>query len=251
MLIQNLQSSVWMAGLVGHLLLVMVLLVRGRVARFPLFTALIIFYIVRTATPQMPFTHTLQPGTYMWLFWGFEIGDVILRALVLGELLRLAFKGTEVPLARVAAWSAVAVALSVALAVLAGPMQRMLVWSIFAKGNLAVAILSLLALVALIWTRGKTHLPWRSHIFAISSGLAFYALIFLSLQAMQLWGGSAANPHGEHAAFLRQWMQASAAVAYLAVVLYWVVSLWLDDGSARSAARGLRKPVAGAGPSAA
>jgi hypothetical protein len=230
MLINTLQSSVWMAGLVAHLLLLLILVVRDRVARFPLFAALIVFYIARTAIPQMAFTHTLSQTAYVWLFWSFEIGDVALRALVLGELLWHAFRGTQVQPLRVVAWSAVAVALSAALAVIAGPMQKILIWSIFAKGNVAVAILSLVALGALIFTRRRTGLAWHSHEIAVGGGLAFYALVFLVLQGMRLWGAGPASPHGgEHMSLLRHWMQASAAIAYLAVVFFLMVSLWLDD----------------------
>ena len=231
MLLHNLQSSIWMTGLVAHLLLLLVLVVRGRVARYPIFTALIVFYVVRSVLPRMDFTHTLSQTAYLWLFWSFEIGDVVLRALVLGELIWHAFRGTQVQPARVAAWSAVAIAASAALAVVAGPMQSILVWSIFSKGNVAVAILSLVTLAALIFTRSRTGLAWRSHVFAICNGLAFYAIVFLVLQAMRLWGAGSASPHGssEHVSTLRLWMQASAAVAYLLVVLYWLVAMWLDD----------------------
>src|SRR5450631_2207397 len=136
MLIHNLQSSLWMTVFVVHLLLLLILFVRGRVARYPIFTALIVFYVVRSVLPKMAFTHTLSQTAYLWLFWSFEIGDVVLRALVLGELIWHAFRGTQVQTARVMAWSAVAIAASLALAVLAGPgpTQSILVWSIYAKG---------------------------------------------------------------------------------------------------------------------
>ena len=238
MLINNLQSAIWMAGLVAHLLLLLILLVRGRIARYPIFTALIVFYVVRSGAPEMAFTHSLSQTAYLWLFWSFEIGDVALRALVLGELIWHAFRSTQVQPVRVVAWSAVAIAASAALAVLAGPMQSILVWSIFAKGNVAVAILSLITLAVLILTRNRTGLAWRSHELAIGIGLAFYAFVFLVLQGMRLWGAGSASPHGggEHATTLRLWMQASAAVAYLLVVFYWLVAMWFDDRPRRSAA---------------
>jgi hypothetical protein len=226
----RLQDYLWMAGLIAHVLLLLVLLVRGRVMRLPLFTLLIVFYIARTGVPQMAFTHSLPMRTYINLFWGFEIGDVVLRALVLAEVMRHAFQGTRVQLGRLAAWSVVAVVLSIALSVVTGPTQRMLLWSIFSKGNVAVAILSLFVIVALVATRRATGLSLRSHEIAISGGLAFYALTFLVLQGIRMWGAGQANPHGgEHMAFFHYWMQASAAVTYLGVVVYWAVSLWFDD----------------------
>ncbi len=238
MLINNLQSSIWMAGLVAHLLLLLILLVRGRIARYPIFTALIVFYVVRSVLPEMTFTHTLSQTAYLWLFWSFEIGDVVLRALVLGELIWHAFRGTQVQATRVVAWSAVAIAASAALAILAGPIQSILVWSIFAKGNVAVAILSLITLAVLILTRSRTGLAWRSHEFAIGGGLAFYAFVFLVLQGMRMWGGGVASPHagGQHVSMLRLWMQASAAVAYLLVVFYWLVAMWFDECPRRATA---------------
>ena len=240
MLNQSLQSSLWMAGLLGHLLLLLVLIVRGRVTRFPLFTLLIVFYIARTAIPQMSFTHTLGPTTFLWLFWGFEIGDILLRALVLGELLWIAFRPTTIPGTRVIAWSAVAVALAGALAMAIGPshppVQAMLAWSIFTKGNLAVAFLSLLVLAMLLFTRATTGLAPRSHVLAIAGGLAFYAFIFLLLQAIRLWGTGQPSPHGSgQLSYFRYWMRASAAGAYFAVVVFWIFSLWFDDRPATPA----------------
>ena len=229
-----------MAGLLAHLLLLLVLVVRGRVARFPLFTLLIAFYIARTAIPQMSFTHNLSPTAFLWFFWGFEIGDILLRAAVLGEVLWIAFRPTAIPGVRVIAWSAVAVALAGALTMAIGPshppVQAMLAWSIFTKGNLTVAFLSLLVLAMLLFTRSTTGLPARSHVLAIAEGLAFYAFVFLLLQATRYWGGGHANPHGgEHVSYLRYWMRFSAATAYLAVVLYWIASFWFDERPASPA----------------
>jgi hypothetical protein len=232
---QGLQSSLWMAGLLGHILLLLVLVVRGRVSRFPFFTVLIAFYIARTAIPQMSFTHTLSPTAFLWFFWGFEIGDIVLRAVVLGELLWIAFRPTTIPGSRVIAWSAVAVALAGALAMAIGPshpqVQAMLAWSFFTKGNLTVAFLSVLVLAMLLFTRGTTGLSPRSQVFAIAGGLAFYAIVFLSLQAIRFWGSGQASPHGggEHVSYLRYWMRSSAATAYLLVVYFWILRFWFDD----------------------
>lgn len=240
MLSQNLQSSLWMAGLLAHLLLLLVLVVRGRVARFPLFTLLIVFYIVRMSLPQMSFTHTLSPTAFLWFFWGFEIGDILLRAVVLGELLWIAFRPTAIPGVRVVAWSAVAVALAGAIAMAVGsahpPVQAMLAWSIFSKGNLAVAILSVLVLAMLLFTRSTTGLTRRSHVLAIAGGLAFYAFFFLLLQAIRYLGPGQPNPHGgAHLPYFRYWMRWSSAGAYFLVVLYWIASFWFDERPASPA----------------
>ena len=88
----------------------------------------------------------------------------------------------------------------------------------------------------LLFTRATTGLAPRSHVLAIAGGLAFYAFIFLLLQAIRLWGTGQPSPHGSgQLSYFRYWMRASAAGAYFAVVVFWIFSLWFDDRPASPA----------------
>lgn len=221
------QTSLWGAGLAAHLLLLLVLVVRGHARRFPWFTALIVFYLLRSVIPQLPMTRHLDQGSYVRLFWGFELGDILLRVLVLAELVWHAFKDSRVSRGRIVAWSVVAVAASAVPTVLMGPLPASQIWAAFAKGNLLAAFLSLALLAALIATRRTTGLSWRSAVSRIAHGMAFYAFVFLALEALRLWAPGAASPHGgQRVAYFHYWMQLSAAGAYLLTIVYWAVGLW-------------------------
>lgn len=222
-----LQTSLWAAGLAAHLLLLLVLVVRGHARRFPWFTALIVFYLLRSVIPQLPMTRHLDQASYVRLFWGFELGDILLRVLVLAELLWRAFQNSRISRGRIVAWSVAAIAAAAVPTVLMGPLPASQVWAAFAKGNLLVAFLSLALLAALIATRRSTGLSWRSAASRIAHGLAFYAVVFLVLEALRLWAPGAASFHsGHHATYFHYWMQLSAAGAYLLAIMYWAVGLW-------------------------
>ena len=53
---------IWAAGLLGHVLLLVVLFTRKRVTRFPWFTLLIFFYFLRTVLPVLELLCFLRLG---------------------------------------------------------------------------------------------------------------------------------------------------------------------------------------------
>ena len=82
---------IWTAGLLGHLLLLIVLFSRRRAASFPWFTLLIFFYLVRSIglAAFLRFSgHPVQAfGTLV-----IDVMDVLLQCAVLAELTWMALR---------------------------------------------------------------------------------------------------------------------------------------------------------------
>ena len=71
--LSHLDSFFWLSGLVGHVTLLFVLLYRGRMRSFPLFTALIADNILKTTTLYLiyPRAQTGYSYAYFYTYWGF------------------------------------------------------------------------------------------------------------------------------------------------------------------------------------
>ena len=82
---------IWAAGLLGHLLLLAVLFMRKRVARFPWFTLLIIFYLLRSVglAATCVFPAILRTGSPPSIL---DLTDILLQCAVLAELTWIALR---------------------------------------------------------------------------------------------------------------------------------------------------------------
>ena len=76
---------IWAAGLIEHLILLAVLFKRRRVARFPWFTLLIIFYVVRSVGLVAALRFSGHPAP-QFLSMIIDLTDVLLQCAVLAEL---------------------------------------------------------------------------------------------------------------------------------------------------------------------
>ena len=76
---------IWAAGLLEHLLLLAVLFLHKRVARFPWFTLLIIFYVVRSVGLVAALRISGHPAPLL-ASMTIDLADVLLQCGVLAEL---------------------------------------------------------------------------------------------------------------------------------------------------------------------
>ena len=82
---------IWAAGLLGHLLLLGVLFARKRVHRFPWFTLLIVFYLLRSVALVTAFHFTGHP-VHQFTTIILDLTDILLQCAVLAELTWIALE---------------------------------------------------------------------------------------------------------------------------------------------------------------
>jgi hypothetical protein len=238
----------WTLTFAALLVLLIVLLGRDRIKRFPFFTTSIFLLTLRLLMSRLLFGK-LSQMTLSEIF--VTLGDVIalVSLLVLVEIARRAFVG----LGRTQWITNTAGALLVAGFVVAawGPwpawktltadsqiagMRLMQLAS--QKVDLLVSVLSIeLGLLIVLFGRRFTG-GWRSHPQRIMIGLSTAAIAQLSVQGAWQLIATHTTPHTEqeylHLIGLRDKIFNGNGALVVAVVIWWIVCLWIDEPGTRA-----------------
>lgn len=235
----------WTLTFAAMLVLLVVLLGRDRARRYPIFTTSIVLIGLNMLAEKL-LGNRVAPLVSDEIFLGLATLQVIVSLLLAVELARRAFKGAKWP-----GWAAGSlVLLGGAAAVIAWwgkwPPAKMvfdhstlghlrLMQVIAQKGDLfneALAI-ELFVLVVIAGRRFKTG--WRSHTQQILVGISTTSALLIV--ARILWEIKARNmPHTQegynHMLALQTHLQNADSVVVLAVMIWWIVCLWIDEPAA-------------------
>jgi hypothetical protein len=212
---------IWAAGLLGQLLLLGVLFARKRVHRFPWFTPLIVFYLLRSialATVLRLAAHPVHPFTTIII----DLTDILLQCAVLAELTWIALKPIG-PLRRVTL-PLLLVASGVLIVMRLAPSHH----SVRAASLLIHFLLTVLMVewsIMLAFLLRPLRLSWRSHVAAISFGFGVYSAALLA-------GGGYFTTGREMRDYI--FFSFFRIFVYLFVVLWWALSLWLSEPGSRA-----------------
>jgi hypothetical protein len=234
-------QSLWAAIFVQDLILVCVLLFRRRVQRFPVFTALISFDIVRTVT-LFVIQHSGSRATYFYTYWVLALIDVLLQ---LGVLYRIA-SGVFRPAGR---WASDTVSglISLILGSVAGAI--ILTWIpkpavvlplqiVLLKGNFFSALLFSELSVGMLALSVRAGLSWKAHIARLMQGFVGYSLCTLALETARTYfgvtQGSRAYSDLSHIRI----------VVYMLCMSYWITTLWQEEPPSRQLTGLMRDQVA-------
>lgn len=206
---------IWAAGLLGHLILIIVLFSRRRAGNFPWFTLLVGFYLLRSIGLAAASHFTGHPA-YRLATQVIDLTDVCLQAAVLAELMSMALRPLKAT--RQATLSLLLISSSVLMVIRVAPPMH--AWHRMAL----VLIHFLLSLLMLEWAillaflLRPLRLSWRSHVAAITFGFGVYSLALLA-------GGGYFTVGREMNDFV---LFAVVRIGvYLLVLLWWIVCLWL------------------------
>ena len=210
---------IWAAGVLGHLLLLAVLLVRKRGARFPWFTLLILFYLVRSVGLVAALHFSGRPASLLATTI-IDLADILLQLAVLAELTsaglqRLGlFRRITLPLLLLS--SGVVVVLRLA------PPGRTTVSVVLILCHFLLSVLMVEWAVVLAFLVRPLRLSWRSHVAVITFGFGIYSAALL--------GGGGYFTTGRE---MRDYVFFSffRVIVYLLVLLGWAVGLWLPEPS--------------------
>jgi len=212
---------IWAAGLLGHLLLLGVLFARKRVHRFPWFTLLIVFYLLRSVALVTAFHlsgHPVHPFTTIMV----DLTDILLQCAVLAELTWIALE----PIGRLrrVTLPLLLLASGVLIVIRLTPSHP----SIRAAPLLLHFLLTVLMVewsIMLAFLLRPLRLSWRSHVAAISFGFGVYSAALLA-------GGGYFTTGRQMRDYI--FFSFFRVVVYLLVVLWWAWSLWLPEPGSRA-----------------
>lgn len=240
---------IWTLTFAAQLVLLVVLLGRERMQRFPWFTASIVVVALRLLAGRL-LTGRLHDQLTLAAIM-IPLGDlgVVMGLGVLVEISRKAFRGV-----RRSTWIAGSIAMLAVGAVVLKYWGDWPAWKTMTadskialllflqlagqKGELLVAVLTIPVgvLVALF---GRRHgAGWRSHAQRIMIGLSTAAITQLSvqaiLQAMFKHTAPTTRPEADHIhmySVADKFVNANSAV-YIVVLVWWIACLWKDEPSA-------------------
>jgi hypothetical protein len=225
--LSTLDRFLWVIGLVGHIVLVAVLWRKRRAQRFPIFTTLITFYLVRTLALFFTMHYCgIKSNAYFYSYWTLGIGDVFLQLLVLYELALQIFRPTgrwAVDVRGSFLWLVGAsVLLATGLTWLAAPATRSFKQVVFIRGNFFSSVLMSELFVGMVVLSVTSGLPWRTHVARIAQGLGVCAIVGILIEALQSYFGLVRGSE------VYQALSQVQISTYLLTLLYWIITLGRD-----------------------
>jgi hypothetical protein len=237
----------WTLTFAAHLVLLVVLLGRDRAGRFPIFTTSIALVAFRLLTSKL-LMGRLPQMTMLEMVIITAVISVVVGLLLLIELSRKALGR-----APRAAWLTGAL---IVMAIGAAVVWKWGVWpaweqvkhgspfqllQLFAqKGNLLLDVENVLVGLLIVLFGSRWGAGWRSHTQRIVIGLSTASSAQLAIQA--IWEAIAkhAAPKSmdeyNHIIAFREKLFNANSVIFVAVLVWWIVTLWFDEpGTARAA----------------
>jgi hypothetical protein len=169
---------IWAAGLVAHLVLLVVLFARRRFQVFPWFTLLIAFYLLRSLGLAATLRFSGHPA-HQFATSILDLTDVLLQCAVLAELTWIALR----PLGGVRRVTLPLLLLASAILAVLRLAPTTHHWSLRAGlivGHFFVAVLMVEWAAVLAFLLRPLHLSWRSHVAAITFGFGIYSAALLA-----------------------------------------------------------------------
>lgn len=224
----GLDFFLWAFGFVEHCVLLAVLWYCGRAPRFPVFTTLVTFNVVRTIV--LYFTHSFgSPKSYFYVFWSFSFLDVMLQLAVVYELSGHVFRplGVWAPDVRrsFAVLAGASLLIASALTWLAAPPARFLRSAIVIRGNFFSSALMSELFVAMVVLSVTMGLPWRTHVARLTQGFGVYSIFGLITEGAHSYFGAAGAAY-------KPVSQVRISL-YCLCVAYWIVAMVRDEPEPR------------------
>lgn len=242
-------AILWTLTFAAHLVLLVVLIGRERMARFPWFTASIALIALRLLVLRL-LMGRLPQIAFAWIIITMLVLTAFVSLLVVVELARRAFFT-----ARRASWLAGALALVAVGAVVLRFWGQWPPWKTLA-GYPTLQLMEFLAqkfgLLADVETAGVGMLivslgyrcgaGWRSHVQRIAIGLSTVSMAQIAVEAIWQTITRTAVVHGmteyNRVIHLRDRIFNANNVVYIVVLVWWIVVLWKDEPGMRATTAG-------------
>jgi hypothetical protein len=218
-----LDKVLWVAGFVGHVTLFVVLVIRGRVRLFPVFTCLIAYEALLSVALFSVSRYT-NPHAYRTVYWILAPVDYSFQIALILEIARNVVRpiGTLASNARLTflRWAIAGVTLAAGLSIRVAPpeLSGLNLWA--ARATIFTSLLTCVTFLAMIAWTNRLGMPWAGHVMALGQGLTVWALVALSANVVN---------------YASRWRKHRAAVdhagmiTYLAVLAFWSVAFWKPD----------------------
>jgi hypothetical protein len=233
----------WTLTFAALLVLLVVLLGRDRARRFPWFTAVTVMMALRMVTSKL-LSQRLAPVVFNEVFLALYDLTVVLSLGLAVEIARRAFKGAG----RVAWIAGTLVVLAVGGFVMVkwGPwpawktltagshFSNLRFMQLFAqKADLLANMLFIQLGLLVVFFGRRFHAGWRSHTQQIAIGLSTSAIAQSAMRLIWQEIGKHTTIHSQaeyaHVMSIEEKLFSASNAIYLAVLLWWIACLWVDE----------------------
>jgi hypothetical protein len=225
MKVSLIDNVLWAASFAGTFVLFVVLLIRRRWRQFPVFTALIGYYVIENVIVY--FVYRYAPQEYKAVYWATFAIDFLLQISLIFEMARVVLRptGTWVQDARFSFlfWGSIGALAAAALTFAIHPK------SIDALGIRAFLFTSLLfceLFLVMMFAAQRLGLVWRSHVMGLGQGLTAWVLISATVDVAHSYYGT-----GHSIDF--KMLEHVRTVSYIGAVVYWTVTFYLPEPERR------------------
>ncbi len=174
----RLEETFWLLGLVGHVTLLSVLLIRNRWRRFPVFTGLIAYQLAESLFLFLISRHG-SPHAYFLSYWYGAVADYVLQLGLTVELAAVLGRhdGTWIRSAQrgIFRWALFGVLSAVALSLMVAPPSTtgLDLWDL--RATLFTSLLTCVLVLGVSMTSNRLRLQRGNHVMALGQGLALWA----------------------------------------------------------------------------
>jgi hypothetical protein len=228
----------WAMSFIGHVVLLSVLVLRGRFRAFPIFTSLVALNILRTIVLFTLREYGAQ-AWYFYTFWSLAVVDVGLQFGIVYELSSKIFR----PLGewardirrRLLLWVIASVVFTSLLSLIPKPSSSFWMQGLILRGSFFSAALMSELFILMLAFSAIAGLSWSSHVAKIATGLTIYSVCTLVLETINSFLGLKGGGR-----IYEDFSRLRIAV-YLCCVTYWTVALWRNAPPVRQMPDHLRR----------
>ncbi len=245
----------WTLTFAAHLVLLVVLLGRDRIVRFPWFTASVVVLALRILTIRL-LVKRLPPMTMQSIVIVMADIGALVGLLVVVEIARRAFGRVRRPAWVIGALTVMALGAVVlklwgpwptwTMITAKGPMANLRLLQLIAQKTTLLVDVETIAVGLLIVLLGSRFgAGWRSHVQQIAIGLSTASITQLTVQGIwEIVVRTAQNnpailqsmAERQRVVGLGEKLSNTNSTIYIAILIWWIVCLWRDDpGMSRAA----------------
>ena len=258
----TLEQFLWALTLAGHLVLLIVMLGRDRIQRFPWFTAAVTISTVRLLADHL-LHGKLTTAAFYWQTYSLLLVSAIIGILVLAELAWQVFGsgrgGIRLKAYGWIGWTLATFIVAVATVVAIGPwpswesmssdkslLALRLVWVGALKLDFLVGLLAVEIMLLLLAFGKRFGFSWRSQPTLIAIGLSTIAISQYSVQGVtqSIVRNAHPNSREEYARILRLLtnLDHGRVAIWCVALIWWIVWLWRDERGKPTAAEAVATP---------
>ncbi|WP_446743997.1 hypothetical protein [Silvibacterium acidisoli] len=224
----TLSRLLWYAGFIETCVLTLVLLGRGRWRKFPVFSALMGFNVLRSAV-LFTLIKTGLDAVYPGVYWSAACIDLVLQVTLVFEMARIVLKptGTWVRDARKSflLWGAVGALIAVGLSFAVSPETPTTFVSWLTKGRLFATLLMCELFASMAFASSRLGLVWRNHVMGLGQGFTVWALVVLCTDAIHSYYGPTT---------LVGRLEFARVIIFQAATIYWIITFWIPEPESRT-----------------